>query len=40
MRSFVRTRRMCEWEDFAARQAFARAKLADPDGELMPPFQL
>lgn len=31
---------MCEWEDFAGRPAFARAKLTDPNGELMPPFQL
>jgi predicted O-linked N-acetylglucosamine transferase (SPINDLY family) len=40
MRSFVRTRRMCEWENFAARLAFAREKSSDADGELMPPFHL
>lgn len=40
MRSFIRTRRMCEWDDFDNRQAFARARLADPEGEPAPPFLL
>jgi predicted O-linked N-acetylglucosamine transferase (SPINDLY family) len=31
---------MCEWDDFDNRQAFARARLADPDGEPVPPFLL
>lgn len=31
---------MCEWDDFGARESFVRARLADPDGELLPPFQL
>jgi predicted O-linked N-acetylglucosamine transferase (SPINDLY family) len=40
MRSFVRTRRMCEWDDFSARQVFARARLADGAAAAMPPFVL
>ena len=40
MRSFVRTRQMCEWDDFRDRQEFARARLADLDGEPLPPFTL
>ncbi|MGA8170781.1 MAG: UDP-N-acetylglucosamine-peptide N-acetylglucosaminyltransferase [Methylocystis sp.] len=31
---------MCEWDEFEAREAFVRARLADPDGELLPPFLL
>ena len=40
MRSFVRTRRMCEWDDFPAREAFARDRLADAEGPAMSPFLL
>jgi predicted O-linked N-acetylglucosamine transferase (SPINDLY family) len=31
---------MCEWDDFAARRAFVRTRLADPGGEPIPPFLL
>lgn len=40
MRSFMRTRHMCEWDDFANRQTFARARLDGPEGGRMPPFLL
>lgn len=40
MRSFVRTRQMCEWDDFRSRQGFARGRLADLGGEPLPPFSL
>jgi len=40
MRSFIRTRRMCEWEDFGHRKAFVRARLAEFEGKLLPPFLL
>jgi predicted O-linked N-acetylglucosamine transferase (SPINDLY family) len=40
MRSFIRTRQMCEWRDFDNRQAFARARLAELEGERLPPFVL
>ncbi len=40
MRSFVRTRRMCEWDDFSSRETFARAWLDDPAGAPLPPFLL
>ncbi len=31
---------MCEWLDFDHRQAFARARLAEPKGKRLPPFVL
>ncbi len=40
MRSFLRTRPLCEWDDFHHRAAFARSRLADEDGEPLPPFVL
>lgn len=40
MRSFIRARRMCEWHDFRDRAVFARARLAELDGVLLPPFVL
>jgi predicted O-linked N-acetylglucosamine transferase (SPINDLY family) len=40
MRSFIRTRRMCEWDNFDDRQVLVRAHLAEPDGERLPPFLL
>ncbi|ARN80291.1 UDP-N-acetylglucosamine-peptide N-acetylglucosaminyltransferase [Methylocystis bryophila] len=39
MRSFIRTRPLCEWDDFDSRAAFARSRLAGGDGAL-PPFVL
>ena len=38
MRSFIRSRGMCDWEDFSARQAFARGRLGK--GESLSPFLL
>ena len=41
MRSFIRSRRMCEWDDFSDREAFARGRLVDATGAaLLPPFLL
>lgn len=40
MRSFIRTRRMCEWDDFASRLSFARGRLATPEDTPLPPFVL
>jgi predicted O-linked N-acetylglucosamine transferase (SPINDLY family) len=40
MRSFIRTRQMCEWDNFDRRLAFVRARLAAPDGPPLSPFLL
>jgi predicted O-linked N-acetylglucosamine transferase (SPINDLY family) len=40
MRSFIRSRGMCDWEDFDQRPAFVRARMAEPDGERLSPFLL
>jgi predicted O-linked N-acetylglucosamine transferase (SPINDLY family) len=40
MRSFIRTRRMCDWQDFDDRARFARSRLAAPEGAPLPPFVL
>jgi predicted O-linked N-acetylglucosamine transferase (SPINDLY family) len=40
MRSFIRTRPLCEWDDFDNRAAFARSRLAEADGAPLPPFLL
>lgn len=40
MRSFIRARQMCEWDDFGQRQAFVRARLAATDGPRLSPFLL
>ena len=40
MRSFNRSRHMCEWDDFRDREAFVRGRLADSDREPIPPFLL
>lgn len=40
MRSFNRSRQMCEWDEFRDREAFVRARLNEPDGEPIPPFFL
>jgi predicted O-linked N-acetylglucosamine transferase (SPINDLY family) len=31
---------MCEWDDFAGRRSFVRARLAEPSAALVPPFVL
>lgn len=40
MRSFIRSRGMCDWHDFDRREAFARARLGAADGDRLPPFVL
>ncbi len=40
MRSFIRTRPLCEWDDFDARAAFARSRLTEGGGAPLPPFLL
>jgi predicted O-linked N-acetylglucosamine transferase (SPINDLY family) len=40
MRSFIRTRRMCDWHDFDNRALFARARLDEAEGARLPPFVL
>ncbi len=40
MRSFNRSRQMCEWDDFRDREAFVRDRLIDSDCEPIPPFLL
>lgn len=40
MRSFIRARRMCDWQDFDNRAAFARSRLGHLEGERFPPFLL
>ncbi len=40
MRSFIRTRALCEWDNFDNRVGFARARLASGDGSPLPPFVL
>lgn len=40
MRSFIRSRAMCEWENFDQRQFYVRACLAEPGGERLSPFLL
>lgn len=40
MRSFIRTRQMCEWDDFGQRQAFVRERLATSEGPRLSPFLL
>jgi predicted O-linked N-acetylglucosamine transferase (SPINDLY family) len=40
MRSFIRSRRMCDWRDFDNRAPFARARLDEVEGDRLPPFVL
>ncbi|MCI4678587.1 UDP-N-acetylglucosamine-peptide N-acetylglucosaminyltransferase [Rhodoblastus acidophilus] len=40
MRAFIRSRNMCDWEDFDQRQDYVRARLAEPEGERLSPFLL
>jgi predicted O-linked N-acetylglucosamine transferase (SPINDLY family) len=40
MRSFIRTRRMCDWHDFDSRALFARGRLDEAEGARLPPFVL
>ncbi|HUO54693.1 MAG TPA: UDP-N-acetylglucosamine-peptide N-acetylglucosaminyltransferase [Rhodoblastus sp.] len=40
MRSFSRSRHMCEWEHFDRRQAYVRARLAESEGDRLSPFLL
>jgi len=40
MRSFIRDRRMCDWENFAAREDFARQRLEPDASDALPPFLL
>ncbi len=40
MRSFIRSRHMCDWEDFERRPAFVRARLAESEGARVSPFLL
>jgi len=40
MRSFIRTRPLCEWDEFDSRAAFARSRLAEGGGAPLPPFLL
>jgi predicted O-linked N-acetylglucosamine transferase (SPINDLY family) len=40
MRSFLRSRGMCDWHDFGRRASFARARLVEGKGDRLPPFVL
>ncbi|WP_281806452.1 UDP-N-acetylglucosamine-peptide N-acetylglucosaminyltransferase [Methylocystis echinoides] len=40
MRSFIRSRGMCDWYDFDRRASFARARLIEVEGDRLPPFVL
>jgi predicted O-linked N-acetylglucosamine transferase (SPINDLY family) len=40
MRSFILSRRMCDWHDFDRRAPFARARLDSDNGDRLPPFVL
>jgi predicted O-linked N-acetylglucosamine transferase (SPINDLY family) len=38
LRSFIRTRRMCEWDDFIGRPGFARGQMGSLQDAPLPPF--
>jgi predicted O-linked N-acetylglucosamine transferase (SPINDLY family) len=40
MRSFVRTRKMCDWHAFDDRAPYARARMDEAEGDPLPPFVL